>query len=33
MHKLVLALGVIVALDHFVLDGELIIKQLRQLAK
>lgn len=32
MHKLVLVIGLIIALDHFVLDGELLIKQLRQLS-
>lgn len=31
MRKLALVIGVIIALDHFVLDGELLIKQLRQL--
>lgn len=32
MHKIILAIGLLVAIDHFVLDGELIIKQLRVLA-
>ena len=31
MHKFVLLIGVIVAVDHFILDGELLLKQLRRL--
>jgi hypothetical protein len=31
MRKLILIVGVLIALDHLVLDGELLLKQLRQL--
>jgi hypothetical protein len=31
VHKILIAIGLLVAVDHFVLDGELIIKQLRAL--
>ena len=33
MHKLLIALGLVLAIDHLFLDGELVIKQLRQLGE
>lgn len=32
MHRLIAVLGVVLAIDHFILDGELLIKQLRRLS-
>jgi len=32
MHRLIIVLGIVIAIDHLVLDGELLIKQLRRLA-
>ncbi len=33
MHKLMIVLAIVVALDHLVLDGELLIKQVQRLAR
>lgn len=32
MHKILLMIGLLLAVDHLVLDGQLIIKQLRALS-
>jgi hypothetical protein len=32
MHKIFLWLGVLVAIDHLFMDGEILIKQVRRLA-
>lgn len=33
MRKLLIALTLVLAIDHLLLDGELVIKQLRQLGE
>jgi hypothetical protein len=33
MHKVMTVLAIVVALDHLVLDGEVLIKQVQRLAR
>ncbi len=33
MHKLLIALSLVLAIDHLFLDGQLVVKQLRQLGE